>query len=53
MADLVSMMSDALAGGDYEQLALGVYLGLLGALFVALMWLRLWRWFFALMGLRA
>jgi hypothetical protein len=47
------MIGQMLAAGDDEQLAIGVYVGLLGALFVALMWLRVWRWLFALFGLRA
>ncbi len=42
-----------LEAGRYDDLAFGMFLGLLGAVFVALMWLRIWRWFFALMGLRS
>jgi len=47
------MLREALDAGNDNELAFGIFLGLLGSLFVALMWLRVWRWFFALMGLRA
>lgn len=50
---MAELMREALEAGDYAQLSTGVFIGLVGALFVALMWLRIWRWLFALMGLRA
>ena len=34
-------------------LALGIFLGLAFGLFMACMWMRVWRWFFGLLGLRA
>jgi hypothetical protein len=42
-----------LAEGRYDDVAVGVFIGFALALFAALMWLRVWRWLFALLGLRA
>ena len=50
MADLIVAMLEA---GDDTQLALGVGIGFAFAMFTGLMWLRVFRWVFALFGLRA
>ena len=46
-------MQELLDAGQYGDLATGLFVGLACGLFVALMWLRVWRWVFGLFGLRA
>ncbi len=54
MVDILApAMFDATASADYGALAFGVFAGLSCGLFVAIFWLRIFRWIFALMGLRA
>lgn len=49
MGDQVAQL---LASGDYESLSLALMVGLAGVVFVAMMWLRLFRWVFALFGVK-
>lgn len=42
-----------LADGDYQTLAVGVFMALAMAVFAAALWLRLFRWILGMFGLRA
>lgn len=53
MAEVAGALDAALWAGDDWQLALGVFLGVALGLFAGMLWLRVWRWLFALFGLRA
>lgn len=48
-SDLTAMLE----AGSYSELAGAVMLGLVGALFVALLWLRFFRWALGVFGLGA
>lgn len=47
------LIETALLSESYGELAVGVSVGFAGAVFLALMWLRVFRWTFALLGIRA
>lgn len=50
---MTDFVAQELAAGDYDGLAFGLLVGLAGALFVAMLWLRLLRWAFGLFGFGA
>ena len=53
MDDFVTQLEAAVNAGHYWPAAFGLLMGVAASLFVALMFLRVFRWVYALVGLRA